>query len=235
MRRFIERVTGYWLYKSRYLPIGADFRVDLERLDFTPRVIFDVGANVGQTYRRFRHDFPKARIYCFEPAAASYAELSRLLSHDSLAVAIRLAFGREAGEAVMHTHPEWNVLNTLRPELATSQDSELVPVSTIDEYGIEPIDLLKIDTEGFEIPVLEGAADALSRGVIRAVLAEVGFGRANQRNTYFGDVAELLSKSEHVFHGLYDVTHYADGKQGSFANALFLHRSVVSGVSTTWA
>jgi hypothetical protein len=74
---------------------------------------------------------------------------------------------------------------------------------------------MKIDTEGFEIPVIRGAANTN----VRALLCEVGFDRRNERNTYFGDVLEILNARNFRFFGLYDVTHY---EQGGFANALFL-------------
>jgi hypothetical protein len=50
----------------------------------------------------------------------------------------------------------------------------------LDEYcarrGIERIDLLKLDAEGAEVDVLDGAARLLGRGAVRAILVEVGVG-----------------------------------------------------------
>ena len=52
----------------------------------------------------------------------------------------------------------------------------LVPVKTLDacirEWGIEKIDLLKIDVEGHEPQVFQGAAAALAEHRIRAILCE---------------------------------------------------------------
>jgi FkbM family methyltransferase len=219
LRRFVEDITGYWFYKKKYLPIGADLRVDLNRIGIHPQIIFDVGANVGQTYKKFRSDFPHARVYCFEPVTNTFAQLRQIVSDPD--VAEQIAFGDYEGEAVIHTHPQWHVLNSIR--VAVGPESETIRMSRVDMYGVVP-DLLKIDTEGFEIPVLRGAAKTLDR--IKAVFVEVGFDRANERNTYFSDVAEFLQG--HCFYGLYDVTHYPRRDQPSFANALFVHRSIVS-------
>jgi len=223
LRRLLEDVSGYWLYKKKYLPIGADLRVDLNRIGLDPRIIFDVGANVGQTYNRFRRDFPLARIYSFEPVASTFAQLKRIIADSDIAE--QLAFGEHEGEAVIHTHPRWHVLNSFR--VAVGSDSENVRMSSVDAYGVVP-DLLKIDTEGFEIPVLRGAAKSLDR--IKAVFVEVGFDRANERNTHFTDVADFLR--DHCFYGLYDVTHYPRQEQFSFANALFVHRSIVGALAS---
>jgi FkbM family methyltransferase len=54
--------------------------------------------------------------------------------------------------------------------------SHTVVTTTIDAYmrsaGIDTIDFLKIDTEGFDINVLRGAKEALNRGAIKAIQFE---------------------------------------------------------------
>jgi FkbM family methyltransferase len=219
IRKYVENLTGYWLHKARTLPIGTELRIDLLREGVEPGLIFDVGANIGQTYRRFRGDFPAARIISFEPVRKTFDVLAATLSQDSLAKAEHLAFGETVGTATMDVSEEWSVLNSLvAPNWARDAIQESIQIDTINDYcereEIHVIDLLKIDTEGFEVPVIRGA----DRTEIRAVLCEVGFSRTNERNTYIGDVIDALPS--HRFHGLYDVTHY---EQGSFANALFLH------------
>lgn len=125
-------------------------------------------------------------------------------------------------------------MNSLRDDLmnsASDAKSETVRIDTIDGYcsrhAINTIDLLKIDTEGYEIPVLEGACSQLEAGNIAFILCEVGFTRSNTRNTYFADLTEFLASRRYSFFGLYDISHYwADGV--SFGNALFVHESVVA-------
>lgn len=83
-KRLIDGLTGYWVYRSRYLPIGADLRIDVTVRAGHRNVhtIFDVGANRGQTYRTFRRDFPQAEIYSFEPVTESFEILSSSLRGD---------------------------------------------------------------------------------------------------------------------------------------------------------
>jgi hypothetical protein len=138
-----------------------------------------------------------------------------------MATAERLAFGEESGESMIFTHPNWNELASLNPALAIGETKEIVPVTTLDERGVNRIDLLKIDTEGYELPILRGAERMLRRHAIGAVFAEVGFDRDNKRNTYIADLAELLAGFGYSFYGLYDVTHYPRHEQPSFGNALF--------------
>jgi FkbM family methyltransferase len=226
IKRIFERFTGYWLYKARHLPIGTDLRVDFDRLGFRPHVMFDIGANNGQTYKRFRRDFPTARIYSFEPVKSTFADLRRLIADDSEAVAEQLAVGEIPGESTIYTHTQWSVGNSLRNDLEPGDGSEQVAVTTLDSYGVDQIDLLKIDTEGFELPVLRGGMALIRRGAIRAIFTEVGFDREDRRHTCVADVSELLSSHNYVFYALYDVTHHPGTP--AFANALFLHQSLLS-------
>jgi len=72
VKHLLDRYAGYWVYKSKYLPVGADLRLDLGRLGISVNTLFDVGANVGQSSLRFRKDFPRASIWCFEPVKSTY-------------------------------------------------------------------------------------------------------------------------------------------------------------------
>jgi len=54
-----------------------------------------------------------------------------------------------------------------------------VPVQRLDDYaaatGLEVIDLLKIDTQGYELRVLSGASRLLESGNVRAIVVELNF------------------------------------------------------------
>ncbi len=50
--------------------------------DFQPKIIFDVGVNVGQSVAEFRSAYPLAAIYAFEPIPASYHELVTSMNGD---------------------------------------------------------------------------------------------------------------------------------------------------------
>ena len=80
--RAIDRLEDLILSSSlfpltRYVPHGHSCWYDIQRFASTRElgVIFDVGANVGQTARRLIKYFPNACIYCFEPSSDSYKKL----------------------------------------------------------------------------------------------------------------------------------------------------------------
>src|SRR6188508_1270833 len=62
-------------------PHGWDVQIDIDRrLTQTPiTVIFDVGANRGQSALRFRRWFPSATLHCFEPVPATFAHLQKVV------------------------------------------------------------------------------------------------------------------------------------------------------------
>ena len=237
VKHLIDSVTGYWVYKSGYLPIGTDLTVDVLRKAQYPamKIIFDVGANHGQTYAKFRQGFPGARIYSFEPVAESFVELRSRTNNDSRAIAEQLAFGDTVTEKEVRLFDGASELNSLHEDLMNSAADariETVKVDTIDHYcetnAITRIDLLKIDTEGYELPVLYGAIRKLEEANIAFLLCEVGFTKENSRNTNFSTLAEFLAGLDYSFFGLYDVSHYWNEKI-SFANALFVHESLMRG------
>lgn len=81
------------------------------------------------------------------------------------------------------------------------------------------MDLLKTDTEGFELEVIRGA-DRMLSGSVRAVLAETAFNRADRRHVHFADLSAALEPHGFTFVALYDGC--LNGRGWDFGNALFV-------------
>src|SRR6266481_3849718 len=136
------------------VPFGASPFIDLQGLIPDMGLAFDVGGNIGQTVGNLREVFPHARIISFEPVPATFAELRANTRHDGNVQCVQAALGDSPGKALMTADPlnGQNTLNTLaHPDAPTVS----VPVMVLDDYcvdeGIDRIDLLKIDTEGYEM------------------------------------------------------------------------------------
>ncbi len=235
IKKLINKTTGYWIHKLSNLPVGADLFVDIHHKINYPalNVLFDVGANIGQTRMYFRFHVPSAKIYSFEPVQATFRQLQSSAVTDTNCVLENMALGDEAGEKVIRLFDaEMTVLNSLRDDVmnkAANAREEKIKIDTLDHYcssrGINKIDLLKIDTEGFEINVLKGAEQMLQAGKISFVYCETGFQQSNQRNTYFPTLTEYLAKRNYFFFGLYQMD-YHDWKRGNgLGNALYIHQS----------
>jgi FkbM family methyltransferase len=231
--KFIQ-LTGYWVYNKKMLPVGADIIVDLkEKIGIDLETIFDVGANIGQTALSFSKYFQKTTIHSFEPISSTFRQLQANTEHDSKIKCHQLALSNAQEELQIKLFEgEASVLNSLKDNLQNdSKESKVETISTdtldhfIQEQNINSIDLLKIDTEGYEIPVLNGSLQALKNGKIKLIYLEVGFSKKNVRNSNFFEVLDLLAQFDFAFFGLYEIHHYDLVHENHFGNALFVHRN----------
>ncbi len=223
------------LLYSRY-PRGRVFPLDLARLTASRplKMIFDVGANEGQTAAEFAHWFPTATIHSFEPVAANFQKLQQRVAGLPRATAHHAGCGSTSGTQFIHYgghHHLHSLVGAADPQAgdaAASVAGEQVTVTTIDEFcadqRIDSIDLLKTDTEGYDLEVLKGAQGLLSRGAVRFIFVEAGLNH-QPTQTPFCAVSDLLARQNFVFSGFYDPMRGGEHKEILwFCNALFTHR-----------
>ncbi|MEJ2120313.1 MAG: FkbM family methyltransferase [Alphaproteobacteria bacterium] len=140
-------------------------------------VLLDVGANEGQYVGYLRNAGWTGRVVSFEPVAAVHATLTANAARDpAWAVAPPMALGAEDGEAEITVSNETDMssLLPLKDEIlqvspsSAAAGKETVTVRTLDgvfDQFVETDDraFLKIDTQGYERAVLDGAAQSLPK------------------------------------------------------------------------
>ena len=198
-----------------------------------PRVVFDVGAHLGQTTLHFRKVFPSANVHSFEPFPENFRRLELKTKGKDRIQINQTALGSTTGLANMQAGHS-DQAHSIRPKTKLEKNPAVkgkmpkVELSTIDSYlqkeGISNIDLLKIDVEGYELEVLKGAENALEKGKVQAVLAECDFDPEDTQHTYFNDLWNFMMGKNFSFFGLYDVIHYENGMGIGFCNALFVRK-----------
>ena len=230
------RQFGLRLYTDQSLPTGVDALLDISRLGLSAMpTFFDVGANTGQTVDEILAHSPKARIFAFEPFPETFAQLREHAARLPNVQIYPLAMGASPGTlqvAAQGISSDFNSLvhtSTAGSDATPTQGEVAITVDTIDavcaRQGIQTIDVLKTDTEGYDLEVLKGADGMLTTGKVRYVLTEVTFDRKNTQNTPFAPVFEFLASKNFRFLGLYDIYplhHFAEPLL--FCNALFVHR-----------
>jgi FkbM family methyltransferase len=192
VRSAIER-AGYWIAHRSVLPFGVDYLWDVQRMAATHHVqircAFDIGAYTGNTAIEFLRAFPNADVYSFEPHPTAY--LSVLKIKCKRLHAYPLALSDKAGPAQLFVYcepVEGETVNGLSMSsgldaltqfgLVTAQKSNKITVQcqTVDQFCIDQqlksIDFLKIDTEGHEDKVLDGARDTLAQRSVSFVFVE---------------------------------------------------------------
>lgn len=124
------------------------------------RVAVDVGAHVGLWTRVMAHDF--RTVNCFEPVQAHRACWYRNLAGAENAQMFAYALGAEPGRVVMHTGPSSSGDTWVDPN-ALDDAAAGVEMVTLDSFDLQDVDFIKIDCEGYELKVLEGAQATLLR------------------------------------------------------------------------
>jgi FkbM family methyltransferase len=237
IEKIIEKLTGYHIY--RFLPRGIDVFADItEHLPLLQvDIVFDIGANVGQSAKSFLKKFPKSRIYCFEPVGETFRQLQENLKDYQNIHSFKLAFGAVKGKGRMVLQGSSNMfflLNTAKDVSINDKTSfEDVNLTTVDEFcadkGIHHINYLKIDTEGGDIDVLTGAKNMLNKQQIDLVQVEAGMNVGNKRHVPFEELKRFLEGSGYFLFGLYDQVHerHAGEPHLRRTNPLFISEAVI--------
>lgn len=197
---------------------------DDDQLRMVPNAftIFDAGANVGQTAKNYRRLYPQANIWSFEPAPDPFRELEHCLPNKF--TAMRLALSDCKGEAQLNIGNQ-SYTNSLLVRGNHAGKAIDVATDTIDNicssYDISEIDILKIDVEGAETRVLNGAAQMLSRRAVKAIFIEVYFTPTYKDMPLFAALDAKLKSSGFYLHGLYSLFR-GHNERLSFGNALYL-------------
>lgn len=231
----LAQKAGVRIFREKALPRGIDISVDINGLVESPvEVIFDVGANVGQTAHRFCEGFPRASIYSFEPIESTFESLVRNTRALNNVSCFKIALGRHKGEAKIYLqqNSRWNGLSH---NLDQGFGSETVEISTVDEFrkinGIERIDLLKTDAEGYDLEVLKGADECLRENRVSFIFCEVGFNRHDPTKVHFCELLEYLDSRGFQLFDLYDtrtlfyIPH--EHPRYSYCNALFVNTQII--------
>ncbi|MFN3144948.1 MAG: FkbM family methyltransferase [Paracoccaceae bacterium] len=211
-------------------------------------VVFDVGAHYGESIRRFRQMFPDCQVHSFEPSRKSYAVLRGAYSNQESVFLNNSGVSSSPGNLAFHSNAKSNTSSfvpidssskwvkkrasrlNLDPKEFT-QEIYQVPVTTLDIYAnerkIQNIDILKIDTQGHEEEVLDGASGLLNEGKIKIIETEIILGSAYEKKLNFRDLESRLLDQSYFFYG---IDNFGDLMRTPWlsANLLYVHESLLS-------
>jgi len=221
-----------WFPLSRYVPHGLSPWYDAQRYagkrDF--KTIIDAGANIGQTLREISRHCPRAHTFSFEPCRDTHDKLATAFSHQKNISCLNLGLGAREEFLTLHRYKD-SERNTLAVADSSSESptkKERVQITTLDAFTkkseIESIDFLKMDVQGWEMNILKGAAELLSRNRIHFILSEVGFQNRKNDLQDFSELNTFLTQSRFFLCGFYNHFRWGERKQYlGFTNVLYIN------------
>ena len=189
-----------FVFRDGYEPT---VREAIDRFVGPESVAYDVGANIGLWTLRLAER--ARRVYAVEPVPGNIARLRENLERSGAANVdvIASALGADAGRARLRLHADPG-----RATIDPGGDID-VPIERLDDiwraHGSPPVALVKIDAEGSEYAVLQGARDLLERcrpviccEVIEANLVDHGSSAEDLHDLLesFGYVAYAMTGSD---------------------------------------
>lgn len=176
---------GYQVQRVKNGQIGHDPFEDMRTLADTegPAILFDVGANRGQSVSTFHAHFPSSVIHAFEPGPSTFELLKNQTGGIPNLHLNNVALGSNCERKTL-IESSVDTVSSLLPrgkdfhwgDVTSHTD---VDVISIDSYcqsnGITHIDVLKSDTQGFDYEVLKGGLNMLTQHRIHLIFVELLF------------------------------------------------------------
>lgn len=180
--------------------------------------IIDVGAHHGETIEFLRKNFFFEKIYAFEPSKKNFYKLQNninllinkkkiLLLNKGLGEVSEKKYLKEVNESSSSTYCNLNskskyykkkrlIFNFLnkKKEFYKLKSTQIMTLKEFfEEQSINYINYLKIDTEGFELNVIKGLQNCISK--IQIIHFEHHYDDMLNKNYKFTDINELLLKN----------------------------------------
>lgn len=181
--RITDGPNFYMQYKDEFVRRIYDF--DARRPD---PLIIDGGSNTGISILYFKRAYPRARIIGFEPDPNVFRLLQENVARNKVegVTLINSGLSAESGTATFIAD------GSSGGQLGEGGDGVTVRVERLSTYLAEPVDFLKLNIEGEELPVLlEAEASGRLKNVRELVLEYHGWAGGEQR---LGPILDLLDR-----------------------------------------
>ena len=195
------------------------------------KTIAHVGAHRGQEVEEYLKLFDDVKLNLFEPQQKLFKHLKNKFQDHKNINYFNLALGSYKGSATMHTANTDGQSSSIlepkehlkeHPQIKFHKDDEIIKIRKLDELGITNIDLLNIDTQGYELEVLKGGVNTLNEDVKYMIL------EVNKRELYKGcPVVSDIDKYLYKYNFIRTDTHYWRDSF-SWGDAFYIRKDLIS-------
>ena len=203
-------------------------------------VIFDVGAASGQFSLECRARFTESKgwkIHAFEPQIEFATAIRKTFADDEKMTVHNCALGEENAEMELNINKSVATSSLLekdslaskfwQPNLYDTEEKRMIEVRTIDDVvssnGLDKIDILKIDAQGFELSILNGGSKTLRDNGCDVILLEMLVVPTYKGQSSFPDLVIALYEFGFVFVNFFEPIY--NGRRLSQFDGLFVHGS----------
>lgn len=225
VHRLLHRF-GFDIVNTRFQQRLINF-IDAYKIE----LVLDVGANVGQFASSLRGEGYRGRIMSFEPISQAFAALSAAAANDPAWQTHHFALGDAPGQSTIHVAASTvfsSILNTRDTasrfaEAAVTRE-ETIEVRRLDDVcpAITGNTLLKIDTQGYERHVLDGAPRTLSK--VKGVLMELPAVHLYEDTWELHEAMAYMAHAGFVPAQFHPVSYHTDGVSLLEMDCLFRRR-----------
>jgi len=218
-----------------YIPEKESYRIAIEQCSSDVKLIIDGGAHTGGSVDSFRKYAPTAKFLCFEPDPQIANILSKKFVNDKNVCIFVSALGDKNEKHNLNINSERSTNSLLMTTSGLQEDlsnlcrtvSRLdVTVASIDrhceELGIDRVDVIKLDLQGYDYFALLGANKILHS--TNVVLVEVLFKELYEGCHLFPDIVNLMIKNDFYLFTLVGM-HYGLQDELLWADAIFVKKN----------
>ena len=227
MKAIIKRfVRSFGLDIRKYNVENSDIAKLIKMLKFNKiDHVLDIGASDGVSGTMLRNYGYQGRITSFEPLSAAHFKLIESSKNDPLwTVAPRMALGESDRESVINisgSSTSSSILQILPRHLkstphAAYQGQETISLRKLDSVWESQVHndsksvFLKVDVQGYEDKVLQGASNSIAK--IRGLQIELSVIPLYEGQLLFDDLYQQIRRFGFELHGLFPV--YIDSESG---------------------
>jgi len=206
---------GYMQSLRKYATPPDPLKFQVENIH-NAKIIFDVGANRGDTVQKYYELFPNSHIYAFEPFPELFKLLTERFNSFSSIHCLPFAISNKESLVPFYTNFNPDTNSLLKPKkIGLNSDKQAANLGSIDikttsldlyceANNISEICILKLDIQGGELEALKGAIKLLTTKSIKLIYTETYFRGQYEDQPLFHDICKFLFQFGYFLQDIYN-------------------------------